>query len=132
MSEKTTAEGRGVREITGGVLFEATGAQSVLEYKIIHAELSSAAKWNRQDGPVLIQTGGPIQVTVSHLDLGNLIGRLMQMADLMGDTAQREAVKRTIKRESRDWLNGIYEEAGYKAAGFDGAAPFNGAAPETL
>ena len=125
MSKEVTPS-RAVKQIMGGVLIEGTESAPGMTYEIVHAELSSAAKWNRQDAPVLVRTpGGPIQVSLHHGDLGNLIGRLMQMADLMGDTAQREAVKRTIKRESRDWLDGIYNEAGYKEAGYDGATPLS-------
>lgn len=69
----------------------------------------------RLDVPVLVDyTGMSIKVTVDHMDLGNLIGRLMRMADIMGDVEQRRAVKDTIKREARDWLNDIYDEAGYR------------------
>lgn len=69
----------------------------------------------RLDPPRLVKLGGDgrIAVTVSHLELGNLIGELMRMCELNGDIEQREALKRTIKEISRGWLDGIYEEAGY-------------------
>lgn len=50
---------------------------------------------------------------VSHQELDNLIGRLMQMCDLTGDIEQRKALKDTIKRLTREWLDSLYEESGY-------------------
>lgn len=68
----------------------------------------------RLDPPRLVKRGGgTISVTVSHLELGNLVGELMQMCELNGDVEQRDALKRTIKQISRNWLDDIYEEAGY-------------------
>lgn len=69
----------------------------------------------RLDPPRLVKLGGDgrLGVTVSHLELGNLIGELCRMFELNGDVEQREALKRTIKEVSRRWLDGIYEEAGY-------------------
>ena len=58
-------------------------------------------------------------VFVSHAELDTLVGRLMQMCDLIGDVDQRDALKRTIKQISRDWLDDLYEESGYGK--FEGA-----------
>lgn len=72
------------------------------------------AQTGRLDPPRLVKLhGDTIAVTVSHLELGNLVGELMQMCELNGDIEQREALKRTIKNTSRNWLDRIYEEAGY-------------------
>lgn len=58
--------------------------------------------------------GGHIcAVTVSHKELDGLVGRLMQMCDLIGDREQRNALKSTIKQISREWLDNLYEESGY-------------------
>ena len=54
-----------------------------------------------------------IYVTTSHRELDSLIGRLMQMCDLIGDLEQRKALKDTIKQICRDWMNDNYESAGY-------------------
>lgn len=72
----------------------------------------------RQYSPIIkAPTGNPGEtyyaVLVSHQNLDNLIGRLMQMCDLTGDIEQRKALKDTIKQLSRDWLDGIYESSGY-------------------
>jgi len=53
-------------------------------------------------------------VFVAHDDLDSLIGRLMQMCDLIGDQEQRKALKDTIKGISREWLDGIYSDSGYE------------------
>jgi hypothetical protein len=53
-------------------------------------------------------------VYVSHMELDNLVGRLMQMCDLIGDKEQRTALKDTIKRINRDWLDDLYDESGYE------------------
>ena len=52
-------------------------------------------------------------VPVSHKELDDLIGRLMQMCDLIGDVQQRKALKDTIKRITREWLDSRYENLGY-------------------
>lgn len=60
--------------------------------------------------------GGKIEsnyVLVSHHELDNLVGRLMQMCDLIGDIEQRTALKGTIKQINRDWLDDLYEQSGY-------------------
>lgn len=69
----------------------------------------------RLDPPRLVKLGGDgrIAVTVSHIELGNLVGRLMQMCDLIGDVEQRNALKSTIKQISREWLDENYRIAGY-------------------
>lgn len=72
-------------------------------------------KGSRLDKPQLVELGGDgrIAVTVSHLELGNLVGRLMRMCDLTGDIEQRTALKSTIKIEARTWLDDLYTQAGY-------------------
>lgn len=72
----------------------------------------------RQYKPLInASTGNPGEtyyaVLVSHQELDNLVGRLMQMCDLTGDQEQRKALKDTIKRTSRDWLDDLYEQSGY-------------------
>lgn len=57
-------------------------------------------------------------VYIHHGDLDHLIGRLMQMCDLIGDVEQRSALKSTIKQINREWLDSLYEESGYGR--FDG------------
>jgi hypothetical protein len=52
-------------------------------------------------------------VIVSHEELNGLVGQLMQMCDLIGDPDQRRALKDTIKRICRDWLDSEYSVAGY-------------------
>lgn len=52
-------------------------------------------------------------VPLDHDELDSLVGRLMQMCDLIGDVEQRKALKDTIKRTCRDWLDDMYQEAGY-------------------
>lgn len=37
----------------------------------------------------------------------------MQMCDLIGDVEQRNALKDTIKRNCRDWLDDEYANRGY-------------------
>ena len=83
------------------------------------SEVKEIESVGRLDAPRLVALGGDgrIAVTVSHLELGNLIGGLMGMCDLNGDVEQREAQKRTIKMKCREWLDSIYEEAGYKHSG---------------
>lgn len=52
-------------------------------------------------------------VLVSHQEFDSLVGRYMQMCDLIGDIEQRKALKDTIKRIGRDWLDDLYQESGY-------------------
>ena len=52
-------------------------------------------------------------VLVSHRELDSLIGRLMQMCELTGDTEQRKALKDEIKQRSRQWLDDLYRDSGY-------------------
>ena len=68
------------------------------------------AKTNNGDLPVDVKS---VYVLVSHSELDSLVGRYMQMCDLIGDVEQRKALKDTIKRISRDWLDDLYEESGY-------------------
>lgn len=53
-------------------------------------------------------------VLISHAELDGLVGRLMQMCDLTGDLEQRKALKDTIKKTSRDWLDDVYSDSGYE------------------
>lgn len=74
----------------------------------------------RQYKPLLhAPTGNPggekyYAVAISHYELDTLVGRLMQMCDLTGDLEQRSALKSTIKQVSREWLDNLYEDAGYE------------------
>lgn len=54
-----------------------------------------------------------LSVPINHRDVDSLVGRLMQMCDLIGDPEQRSALKDTIKRHCRDWLDEEYEVMGY-------------------
>lgn len=67
---------------------------------------------------------GAVYVPVSHEEIGNLIGRLMQMCDLLGDVEQRRALKSTIKQITREWLDSEYDLLGYdKWAGIREGVP---------
>lgn len=54
-----------------------------------------------------------LSVPINHKQLNSLIGRLMQMCDLIGDNTQRKALQDTIKQICRDWMDAEYEDAGY-------------------
>lgn len=58
-----------------------------------------------------------LAVPISHQQVNSLIGQLMQMCDLIGDVEQRKALKDTIKRITRDWLDAEYTDAGYDRFG---------------
>ena len=64
--------------------------------------------------PLLSEQTGPHSyvdsVPVNHNDLGNLIGRLMQMFELNGDMEQRNAQKTMGKHICREWLDAIYAD----------------------
>jgi hypothetical protein len=88
--------------------------------------MSKLPKISRSYKPLInAPTGNPGEkyyaVCVSHQELDNLVGRLMQMCDLTGDIEQRKALKGTIKQISRDWLDNLYEESGYNT--FTGKLP---------
>ena len=68
---------------------------------------------------VLVDADGAYYVPISHQELDNLVGRLMQMCDLTGDQEQRVALKSTIKQITRDWLDDEYKMNGYDK--WDGA-----------
>lgn len=61
----------------------------------------------------LVETDNGTFVPISHQEVDTLIGRLMQMCDLIGDVEQRKALKDTIKRITRDWLDDEYANRGY-------------------
>jgi hypothetical protein len=61
----------------------------------------------------LVETGNGILVPISHWELDTLVGRLMQMCDLIGDVEQRSALKSTIKQITREWLDNEYDNRGY-------------------
>lgn len=52
-------------------------------------------------------------VLVSHRELDNLIGRMMQVFELNGDVEQRNALKQETKWRCREWLDEIYRDSGY-------------------
>lgn len=58
-----------------------------------------------------------LSVPINHGQLNSLIGRLMQMCDLIGDTKQRKALQDTIKEICRDWMDAEYVDAGYDRYG---------------
>ena len=60
-----------------------------------------------------VSKGNTIYPLISFKELDTLTGRLMQMCELNGDVEQREALKRTIKQITKDWLHDQYREAGY-------------------
>lgn len=53
-------------------------------------------------------------VMVSHQELDELVGRLMQMFELIGDVEQRNALKQETKWRSREWLDSLYSLSGYR------------------
>lgn len=55
-------------------------------------------------------------VPISHHEIDGLIGRLMQICDIMGDSTQRDAVKAEIKQRTRSWLDDGYYTLGYRDA----------------
>lgn len=59
------------------------------------------------------QNGG-YYVLISHAQLDDLIGRLMQMFELNGDAEQRNALKQETKWRCREWLDANYENSGYE------------------
>jgi len=59
-----------------------------------------------------VPSGYAVYIHHGHLD--HLVGRMMQMCDLIGDVNQRDALKDTLKRISRDWLDDMFEESGYQ------------------
>lgn len=64
-----------------------------------------------------VQIGDTVYMLISFKELDTLTGRLMQMCELNGDAEQREALKRTLKQITKDWLHGHYEDAGYNRWG---------------
>ena len=100
-----------VYPVHGGININGT----VYAISVPDAMESSAMKYGRLDSPVIVTTpAGTAKVTTDHRDLGNLIGRLCSRFDLVSDQEQREAIKRTIKSEARQWLDEAYNDAGYK------------------
>ena len=61
----------------------------------------------------VVSKDGAVYCLVSFEELDHLTGRLMQMCELNGDAEQREALKRTIKQITKDWLNNQYRDGGY-------------------
>ncbi len=70
---------------------------------------------NREDpdGSTPNSVATVLSVPINHKQLNSLIGRLMQMCDLIGDNTQRKALQDTIKQICRDWMDAEYEDAGY-------------------
>jgi hypothetical protein len=58
-------------------------------------------------------------VLVSHQELDSLIARLMHVAELDSDKEHRDALKGELKSISRNWLDSLYEEAGYTNYSFE-------------
>lgn len=86
-----------------------TTAQGIRYRKLVHSTN------NTRSGPASYYT------LVSHSEIDGLIGRLMQMCDLIGDVEQRKALKDTIKKLTRDWLDDLYTDSGYDK--WDGPRP---------
>lgn len=61
----------------------------------------------------LVSTKTGYYVLISHHELDDLIGRLMQMLELNGDVEQRNALKQETKWRCRSWLDTRYEQGGY-------------------
>lgn len=68
---------------------------------------------NRKYRPLLQDKNNGVFVPVSHGELDDLIGRLMQMFELNGDVEQRNALKQETKWRCREWLDSQYENSGY-------------------
>ena len=62
----------------------------------------------------LVKIHGTYYCLVSHEEIGDLIGNLMQLCDLMGDTEQRKAFKSEIKHRTRQWLDDRYWLGGFE------------------
>lgn len=60
-----------------------------------------------------VSKDGAIYTLISFQELDSLTGRLMQMCELNGDREQREALKRSIKDITKDWLHSQYRNAGF-------------------
>ena len=56
---------------------------------------------------------GSYFVAVSHRELDNLVGSLMQLIDIVGSQEQSRALKTEVKQRSRNWLDDLYQMAGY-------------------
>jgi hypothetical protein len=61
----------------------------------------------------LIKSDG-YYVMVSHNELNGLVARLMHLAELDSDKTHREAVKGELKQVARNWLDDLYDDAGYR------------------
>jgi hypothetical protein len=79
----------------------------------VEAKVSYGRKLVSTNNGDLPEGVSSVFVLVSHQELDTLVGRLMQLCDLTGDTEQRKALKDEIKHRSRDWLDDLYEQSGY-------------------
>jgi len=77
------------------------------EYK--PSDVSNGGLWL----PIIETKNNGMFVLISHEGLNHLVGNLLQMCDLTGDTEQRQAMKSEIKQRCRKWLNDEYWNAGY-------------------
>jgi len=80
--------------------------------------LNTAQEKERAEQPMraynpLINNGAYF-VLVSHRELDTLIARFMHLAELDSDIEHRNAMKGELKSISRNWLDNLYEDAGYK------------------
>lgn len=81
----------------------------------------------------IVETKNASYVPISHQELDTLVGRLMQMCDLIGDVSQRDALKSTIKQTVRSWLDDEYSNVGYdKWTGIKNGARFIDADAESV
>lgn len=61
---------------------------------------------------IVLDDGDYVAVHHGHLD--RLIGSVMAILDMNGDSVQREAQKSEIKMRIRQWLTDQYDNAGYQ------------------
>lgn len=65
-----------------------------------------------EDRLIIREDGDFVAIHHGHLD--NLVGSVMAVLDMNGDTVQRDAQKSEIKMRIRDWLNEQYRLCGYE------------------
>lgn len=64
--------------------------------------------------PLIEITDDAYYVLVSHQELDSLIAKLMHLAELDSDKEHRDALKGELKVISRQWLDELYEDSGYR------------------
>lgn len=76
--------------------------------------MSEVKELKRSYRPLIQTKDGVYTVLVSHKELDELVGRLMQMFELNGDVEQRNALKQETKWRCREWLDALYSDSGYE------------------